>query len=275
MRPGLQTPFDPHALRTPDGARASLCAHGAHLLEWQPAGEQANRLYLSPQARYAAGAAIRGGIPVLFPQFGLFGDLPKHGLVRDQIWALLPGTDASRAVYSLTDNAATRAVWPQGFAIQLAVALESKTLTIELAITNTGDTPLRFTAGLHTYLAVDDLDALRLHGLAGLDYLDAVHQLARVKEPSMALVIEGEVDRVYLDASAPLQLIEPTRHTRITQRGFTDVVVWNPGPEKARELNDLPDADYRCMVCVEAAVIGNPVVLAPGERWQGAQVLGA
>jgi len=33
--------------------------------------------------------------------------------------------------------------------------------------------------------------------------------------------------------------------------------------------------DYRRFVCVEAATVGSPVRLAPGERWEGTQTLEA
>ena len=48
-------------------------------------------------------------------------------------------------------------------------------------------------------------------------------------------------------------------------------MVWNPGPEKARALSDLGDAEYREMVCVEAAAAAAPVVVQPGATWWGSQ----
>jgi len=51
--------------------------------------------------------------------------------------------------------------------------------------------------------------------------------------------------------------------------------VWNPGPDKIRELSDMPPDDYLRMLCVEAAVIGEPVSLAPGAQWRGRQTLRA
>ena len=50
-----------------------------------PAGGE-DWLYLSPQADYSPGASIRGGVPVVFPQFSGMGPLPKHGLVRTMTW---------------------------------------------------------------------------------------------------------------------------------------------------------------------------------------------
>ena len=60
---------------------------------------------------------------------------------------------------------------------------------------------------------------------------------------------------------------------RIIASQFEDTVVWNPGPEKCASLPDMPDEDWPLMLCVEAAQIGNPVRLSPGEEWAGMQTL--
>ncbi|WP_457825643.1 aldose epimerase family protein, partial [Staphylococcus aureus] len=64
-----------------------------------------------------------------------------------------------------------------------------------------------------------------------------------------------------------------TRTLQVSQTGFEDVVVWNPGPEGAAALPDLPDADHRVMLCVEAAQASRPVTVAPGATWEGSQTL--
>jgi glucose-6-phosphate 1-epimerase len=40
---------------------------------------------------------------------------------------------------------------------------------------------------------------------------------------------------------------------------------------KAAALADLPPGGEREMLCVEAGAVQLPVVVAPGERWEGAQ----
>ena len=72
-------------LRAPDGAQATVLLHGAHLVSWIPAGGQ-EQLYLSPTTLYGEGRAVRGGVPVVFPQFNMRGPLAaKHGLSRRQM----------------------------------------------------------------------------------------------------------------------------------------------------------------------------------------------
>ena len=65
-----------------DGARAIMALDGGHVLSWTPAGETDERLFVSERSTYGPGKAIRGGIPVIFPHFGPFGDLPQHGFAR-------------------------------------------------------------------------------------------------------------------------------------------------------------------------------------------------
>lgn len=43
--------------------------------------------------------------------------------------------------------------------------------------------------------------------------------------------------------------------------------------DKSRATGDLGDEDYKDMVCVEAAAIDTPVVVAAGETWSCSQTL--
>ena len=53
--------------------------------------------------------------------------------------------------------------------------------------------------------------------------------------------------------------------------GFRDVVVWNLGEAKAPSMADLGAGEWRHYLCLEAGSIGQPVTLAPGESFKGAQ----
>ncbi|MEY4414774.1 MAG: hypothetical protein RIQ53_2067 [Pseudomonadota bacterium] len=268
-------------LVAPDGAEATVLLHGAHIVSWIPAGDQ-ERFYVSPTTGFGPGTAVRGGVPVCWPQFNMRGPLPcKHGLVRDRAWQWDAQQSAVRAgaaigVLTLRDDAATRAIWPQGFEAELTLVLSGLELDIELAITNSGDTPMTFTGALHSYFKVDDVRRSRLGGLFGVEYLDTViDETHRQEFDPMSFV--GEIDRIYWNAGGadkqPLILATHMGRMGITAEGLPDVVVWNPGPAKAAALPDLPDEDWPRFLCVEAALIGEPVTLAPGEHWSGRQSL--
>src|SRR5512135_835144 len=93
-------------LANPDGSRAEVYVHGAHVTSWRPVGDE-ERLYLSPASEFRDGVAIRGGVPVVFPQFSNCGPLPKHGFARNVAWDLI-GVSDGLARFQLRDSDATR-----------------------------------------------------------------------------------------------------------------------------------------------------------------------
>jgi glucose-6-phosphate 1-epimerase len=258
--------------------QAFIAAQGAQALSWR-AADGRERLYLSASTGgltrdgASKAAAIRGGIPVCFPQFSDRGSLVKHGFARNLPWH---AADVAGNALTLTlhDDAATRAQWPHCFDARLAVRLAPDSLEVTLTVVNTGDTPFAFSTALHTYLQVDDIRRTRLLGLERVRYQDATDNCIVKVQQEAGLAIQGEVDRVYLAPPPTLRLLEEGRPPlRIAQQGFADTVVWNPGPDKARALPDMPDEDWLRMLCVEAACAATPVSLAPGAVWQGSQLL--
>jgi len=262
-------------LTAPDGARAEIYLDGAHVTSWVPADGQ-ERLFLSPASQFAAGAPIRGGIPIVFPQFGMSGPLPLHGLARLMRWEFAGASvvhGQASAIFRLRDTEDSRQLWANTFLAELTVTISGRRLAVTLAVTNTSAKSFSFTAGLHTYLAVADLTATCVEGLAGLRYCDAAAGWTENNQVAPQVHFTGEVNRIYFDAPAELRLIEPGRTTYIDSTGFPDAVVWNPAAAKCATMPDLKPDDYQRFVCVEAAVIGAPVNLTPGECWQGTQRL--
>ena len=261
-----------------DGARAELHRNGAHLTSWVPAGAREDRLFVSRNSAFGAGASVRGGVPVVFPQFASDGPLPKHGLVRTIPWTVVridENADFARAELEIMDNDVTRAIWPFAFRAELAVQIEGNALDVALSVENRHDTPFSFTAALHTYFRVRDASSTQIVGLHGLRYRDKLEGNAESDERGDSLAITGEIDRVYYNAIAPLEIREADRRVRVEQRGFRDVVVWNPGDNGLRGKADFAAGEEREMLCIEAAVVREPVVLAPGERWTGSQIITA
>lgn len=269
------------ALAAADGARADVYLHGAHVTSWRPAPGAPDRLFLSAASRFADGAPIRGGVPVCFPQFADQGPLPMHGFVRTQAWRLVRAGvvagGAAQAVLRLADSAATRELWPHAFALELTVTVTRAALDLALAVTNAGTAPFAFTGALHTYLRTDDVRAVRVRGLAGVRYRDKVTRQDAVVETAAALAIDRPLDRVYHATPESLAVIESSRALAVRATGFTDTVVWNPGPARgaapAGPPPDLPPDAYLRMLCVEAAAARTPITVAPGAAWRGAQTL--
>lgn len=259
-------------LQSPDGARAVVLLHGAHVVSWIPAGGE-ERLYLSPTSKYGADASIRGGVPVIFPQFAEQGAGPRHGFARTRAWSLegavVRGAHA-QAVLTLADDEATRAAWPHAFAAELTVSVGGQQLDVELAVSNPGDEPITFSAALHTYLRTADVRKAQLEGLQAVSYQDSTTGEHHQQWNDVVSVI-GEIDRIYHGVQRALVLREPGAKLGIETSHFTDAVVWNPGPEKAAAMKDLPDDDWLRFLCVEAGQIVDPVELLPGDEWAGMQ----
>ena len=256
-------------LASPDGARAEVYLHGAHITSWIPAGDQ-ERLYLSGASEFRDGAAIRGGVPVVFPQFSTWGPLPKHGFARNQAWELITVNDGS-ARFQLRDSDATRAIWPHAFLAEFTVIVRERQLIMELAITNRGEEPFNFTAALHTYLRVNDIAATQIENLHGLKYFDAVLKQEALQTED-TLTFPGEIDRVYFDATK-INAYDGRRSLTVQNIDFPDGVIWNPGAELAAKLVDLDPEGYRRFVCVEAAIFRAPITLEPYQTWRGGQTL--
>lgn len=266
-------------LRSSDGATAIVADHGGHLLSWCPVGGS-EALYLSPLSGHGNGQAIRGGVPVIFPQFGEQGQGMRHGIARVRPWTLLSaGLDDGVAVARL---ALQGRLDGQGdgkdddknaFRLVLEVRLQDASLQLALTVHNIGSAPWSFQAALHTYLRVDGLGQCAIDGLQGSGLIDQVAGGAVSIQPQASLRFAGEIDRIYTDAPASLLLRDGSRRMTLGQQGFADTVVWNPGAVKAAALSDLKKGGEQAFVCIEAAAIARRPVLAPGASWHAMQRL--
>jgi len=268
--------LDALQLRATDGASAVVSLHGAQVLSWIPAGGE-ERLFLSDRANFDGRAPIRGGIPVCFPQFSGLGDLPKHGFARTRAWRVTQQqaeNDHALATLELEDDEETRKLWPHAFKAELTLLVADDRLDVELGVLNTGDAPIRFTAALHSYLRVREVEEAVLEGLYGHEYRDAAHGDEIKKDTGPELRVDDEVDRVYHDVKRSLLLRDGKRSVGINaEGGFPDVVVWNPWESLTKTLGDMAPSAFRRMLCVEAAAARNPVTVAPGDEWWGRQTL--
>lgn len=268
--------LDAIELRAPDGASATVLLHGGHLLSWIPAGGE-EQLYVSPITAFANGQAIRGGVPVIFPQFAARGPLQRHGFARSKPWQLVlaeTGVDDALAVLRLSDDAASRMLWPHAFELELSLRISGQELQIELACENRGVEAFEFSAALHSYLRVLDLGETSVQGLAGLHYWDSVDDQLKTQRVDL-LLPGGELDRIYHQVKQDVTLQEQRgaqlRRLQIRQQGFDDTVLWNPGAEKCAALADMPADGYQQMLCIEAACVEHPITLQAGESWAGMQ----
>ncbi|MGL5882334.1 D-hexose-6-phosphate mutarotase [Synechococcus elongatus] len=267
----MEDTFTPLQLQV-EGASLRFCRYGGQVLSWQPADGQ-ERLFLSDRSLYQSGQAIRGGVPIIFPQFSGRGSLPKHGFARDRAWALLQwDEDSGQAELELRESLETLQIWPFAFRLVLKLQLRPQQLQLQLTVENCDRQPWSFTAALHSYLAVPDLATVHLQGLQGRWGTEQTTG-DRWQEMECDRHFPQAIDALYEAPAQPLTLLAPPWSAlQICQTGFTETVIWNPGSAGVSQIGDLASGSEQQFLCVEAAVVQSPPRLEPGEIWQGQQV---
>ena len=243
-------------ITAPDGAEAVVTLFGAHLVSWKTA-EGRERLFVSRASAMDGQRAIRGGVPVIFPQFNERGPYQRHGYARLNNWRLTSSGVSDGEGYAvfalgtadlLPEHAAA---WPFRFGLQLCIAVRGSELHMRFQVRNEDDKAWSFSSALHTYHAVDNVKAVRITGVQDDE-----------------LTIGEKLDQIFRDVSPRIVLRSGAGELELDQDGFRDAVVWNPGAEAAAALTDMADEEYEKFVCIEPAVI-EPVVLQAGEQWCG------
>ncbi|GAV76014.1 Aldose_epim domain-containing protein [Cephalotus follicularis] len=274
-------------LRESRGNSAEVYLYGGHVTSWKnERGEEL--LFVSSKAIFNPPKAIRGGIPICFPQFSNHGSLEQHGFARNRFWSIdtdpppFPTNFSSKVFVDLILKSCEEdmKIWPHSYEFRLRVALEpggDLMLTSRIRNTNPNGKPFTFTFAYHTYLSVSDIGEVRVEGLETLDYLDNLQKKERFTEQGDAITFESEVDRVYLSTPTKIAVLDHERKRTFVIRkdGLPDTVVWNPWDKKAKAMADFGDEEYKHMLCVEAAAVENSITLKPGEEWKGTLELSA
>ena len=245
---------------------AEIYLHGAHVTGFQKNGEPP-LLFLSRRSQFAAGKAIRGGVPICFPWFGPRAGGEAHGFARITEWEMIETAtmpdNGVKVRFRLPPTAAV-ATWPP-FSTEFTVTVTDQ-LTMELVTTNRSpDRNFEFENCLHTYFAVGDIAQISIIGLKGAHYLDKTDQGARKLETGDAIRITAETNRVYPDTPGPVEIHDAkfSRVVRVERSGSASTVVWNPWTTQL--MPDFDPAEHGRMLCVESGNVGqNKITLAPG-----------
>mmetsp|Transcript_74776 Transcript_74776/g.118980 ORF Transcript_74776/g.118980 Transcript_74776/m.118980 type:complete len:290 (+) Transcript_74776:29-898(+) len=254
-------------------ATAIIHRYGATVLSFQVDEEE--QLFVSSKAKFDRSKAIRGGIPLVYPQFGP-GAMPQHGFARVTDWTLHKKDDDVAILTLKSDDLADewKQRWKYSFALQYTVRVtDANTLCTELSVSNAEkESAFEFTVLLHTYFRVNAAE-IKVFGLKGLqfsDKLEADKDAQIKKEENEAVGIASEVDRVYMNiGEQDIVLVDASKakypKMTIQRQNFSDVVLWNPWIAKAAQMGDFDDAEYKNMVCIEPGNVAKPVTLKAGE----------
>ncbi len=240
-------------------SHAEIYLHGAHVTHFQKIGEPP-LLFMSAASQFAEGSPIRGGVPIIFPWFGPRDGFPAHGYARTSTWKLTETCLLSNGAVTLRFTLPST----DGFQVEFLVTV-ADSLLMELSVANRSTEVAQIETCLHTYFQISDISAISITGLEGVTYLDKVAALSHSE--SCPIQISSEVDRVYGDTRATVDILDPgfQRSIRVEKTGSDSTIVWNPWIEKSKRMADFGDEEYPHMVCVESGnVAGNAVTLAPG-----------
>lgn len=253
--------------------------YGACVTSWTT--RDVEHLWMSELNKWEPGGkAIRGGIPLCFPQFGPYGDLVQHGFARVAPWQIEDTTvndDGSVSTILLLDESADCEEvrkWPHKFSAEYTLTLSPVGLEAKLSVTNTGTDPMPFTFAFHNYFASSKVMEARVYGTEGVRYndrLDGDRENPPMEDDGAGLLLTEETDRIYLNAPDELAIFDFSglKVVKIKKTPtLPNATVWNPfGSEGA-------DPGWEKFICIEPAVVTPAAVVAPGETWVGAQLLG-
>ncbi|KAI9834672.1 MAG: hypothetical protein M1826_000074 [Phylliscum demangeonii] len=284
------------------GESIEVLLYGATIISWTTHGRE--HLFLSDAAHLDGSKPVRGGIPLVFPVFGpppaqgATARLAQHGFARSSRWEFLnrstsesaskagraPGDSSVTLDFGLSASQLTaeaRQAWPYDFALIYSVTLGRDGLETSIQVRNEGREPFDFQVLLHTYLRVEDIAKTTVAGLHDVRYVDKVRAGPAAPkeetESNAVVAIRGETDRVYQSVAVdrPVTVLEQGQaRFEIRRDNLSDVVVWNPGPDKAAAMADLrPDDAWTHLLCIEAGAVAGWQKLDPGDTFEGGQTI--
>jgi glucose-6-phosphate 1-epimerase len=261
-------------------AVATIFLQGAQLSNYT-LKEQEELIWCSDSSDYRDGQPLRGGIPICWPWFGdlernpsavqkmASDDSPPHGFARLLPWRLsdIQLVDSQRTDVTFTLETSESEQYAAAFdcSLELVVSV-GLALTVKLTVKNSSNKTINFATALHSYFSVGNIENVTINGLEDLDYTDCVNNWS-IETQHGALIIDKETDRIYQGSNSEINIVDQDRKRviRMTSDGSNSTVIWNPWIEKSKHLSNFDDEDYRSMLCIETANVGNDSIqLKPG-----------
>ena len=245
---------------------AKIFLQGAQLTEFTPAGK-GNLIWVSADEDYLEGKAVRGGIPICWPWFGVHSDpdWPIHGVARKLMWRaeeVLENDDGIIIKLSLPMSLVDETYWPHKSRLEVEFHLTEQ-LRVSLTNTNLGESAFTLTQALHTYFPTPNIEATNVDGLQGSKFIEFGEGPF---DQNAVIGFARETDMVYTQA-APVQIIKtPAGDIEVGRENSSSCVLWNPWIEKSKRLSNFRDDEYLTMLCLEAAnVMDDAATVEPGK----------
>jgi glucose-6-phosphate 1-epimerase len=237
--------------------KAKVSLYGGQVLSWQPNGEH-EVFWLSNNAIFEQGKAIRGGIPLCWPWFGAHPNdkdnkAGNHGFAREQLWQL-DGIDISERGVEVClrwsgENMSD--LWP--FACQLKqILFFGRSFRQTLEMKNLSSNDAYYTGALHSYFCVSSPKNIKVPALGQANFDDKL--TGQLCNPHPLENGVGPIDRIY-HTSDVISIIDSQlqRTIELKAKNTKQWVFWNPGIELANNMADIHSSGEQEFVCLEAA----------------------
>ena len=248
-------------------ATAKISLQGAHIFEYKRSDEE-NLFWLSEISDFELGKAIRGGVPICWPSFGMNNpELPQHGFARTSLFESVSREDidanTTEVQLRLTHSDESLKLWNYKFELVLKITISDK-LTIELKTTNKDDKEFKLTQALHSYFKLSNISNVVVKGLDEKPCFDALTNKTNIQNGD--ITFNQEFDKVFQKVDNELILQDREKIIRINNEGSSSVVVWNPWIDKGKRMSAMRDEAYKEFVCIESAnAFENFIILKPNE----------
>jgi len=249
-----------------DSATVKIALQGAHIFEYKRRDEDI--LWLSETSDFELGKAIRGGVPICWPAFGMNNpELPQHGFARTSLFEFISSvevdSDTTVVDLRLTHSEDSLKLWNYKFELVLKVTISDK-LTMELKTTNLDEKEFKLTQALHSYFKLSDISNAVVKGLNNKPCFDALTNKTNIQNGD--ITFNQEFDKVFQEVDCELILQDKEKTISINNEGSSSVVVWNPWIDKCSKMSAMKDDAYRKFVCIESAnAFEDFIVLKPKE----------
>ena len=251
-----------------DSATAKIALQGAHIFEYKRKKKD-ELFWLSEISDFEIGKAIRGGVPICWPAFGMNNpELPQHGFARTSLFEFVSSSEidsnTTEVVLRLTHSVESLKLWNYKFELVLKVTISDK-LSIELKTVNRDEKEFKLTQALHSYFKLSEISNAVLKGLDNKPYFDAL--TGENSTQNGDITFNQEFDKVFQKVDSELILNDKAKMIKIKNEGSSSVVVWNPWIDKCSRMSAMKDDAYKEFVCIESAnAFEDFIILRPKEE---------
>ena len=218
--------------------RLEVYEKGAHISSWVSNGKE--QLFLSKKAKFAQNTALRGGIPIIFPQFSDMGNIIKHGFARITKWYLdsyYLERNTITISFILQDTEETLKIWPHHFKFSYKITMSENKLSIDYSVGNRNENgeSFPFQTALHTYFLIPNIHTLKIQNLSGVKYIDNCNGRQEFVDENEELQFNKELDAIYLNTPPEILIMDDKSPYFLVSKGISspdagnyfDLIIYN------------------------------------------------